>query len=111
VEIDMIADNADHLTYQMSEEGKDVMELFQQANRELPEPFEAINPEGLNDDSDHYAFAIKNVPVFYMSVDGDYHDYYHTPRDTYQNFCDENFERFYGMLVGFSSKASSLYQR
>ena len=109
VEIDMIADNADHLTYQISEEGKDVMELFQQANRELPEPFEAINPEGLNDDSDHYAFAIKNVPVFYMSVDGDYHKYYHTPRDTYQNFCDENFDRFYGMLLGFSSKASSLY--
>ena len=111
VEIDMIADNANHLTYQISENAQSVMELFQEANRELPVPFEAINPEGLNDDSDHYAFAQKNVPVFYMSVDGDYHDYYHTPRDTYQNFCDENFERFYGMLVGFSSKASSLYQR
>lgn len=111
VEVDMIADNADFLTVQISEEGKDLLALFEQVNSAMSNPFESLRLEGINDDSDHYAFAQKNVPVFYMSIAGDYHKYYHTPRDTYDRFCDENFERYYEMFVGFSSKASSLYQR
>lgn len=109
VEVDMIADNADEITYQISDEGREVLDLFLEVNKGMAEPFEALNPEDLNDDSDHYAFAQKNVPVFYISIDGDYHKYYHTPRDTYQNFSDDNFERYYQLLTGFSSKASSLY--
>lgn len=111
VEVDMIADNGDYLSVQISEEGKELLTLFEKVNSEMSNPFESLRQEEINDDSDHYAFAQKNVPVFYMSIDGDYHKYYHTPRDTYENFCDANFERFYEMLVGFSSKASSLYSR
>lgn len=109
VELDMIADNGDHLDIQISEQGESLMKMFEDVNKGMSNPFGSMILEDLNDDSDHYPFALKKVPVFYMSVGGDYHKHYHTPRDIYENSSDANFGRFYELMVDFSSKASSLY--
>lgn len=109
VEVDMIADNGDHLDIQISEQGESLMKMFEDVNKGMSNPFGSMTLEDLNDDSDHYPFALKKVPVFYMSVGGDYHKHYHTPRDIYENSSDANFGRFYELMVDFSSKASSLY--
>ena len=55
----------------------------------------------MNDDSDHFSFAQKGVPGIYFETIGSIIQHYHTPRDTYQNTRDENFDRLFDMIVRF----------
>lgn len=102
VNIDMVGDTGDTLKCEISEEGRKGLELFRNLNSKSAAPFHAVECNPLTDNSDHYAFALKGVPVIYFTVEGDYYDHYHTPRDIFENTSDMNFERIFNLLVSFA---------
>lgn len=104
IEPDMIGDTGDTLICQISDEGKDGLELLRTINASAKEPFGAIDCHPLTDLSDHYPFALKHVPAAYFSIEGDNYQYYHTPRDTYEHTSDENYERLFQLFISFTDK-------
>lgn len=100
INLDMVADDGDHLATEVSENGKDELGIIQKINSSSKRPFDIAIQE-LSDNSDHYAFALKGVPGVYFSTEGSYYVHYHSPRDTYSNSTDENFERLFGMITSY----------
>jgi len=102
INLDMIADNTDHLATECNEIGMSELAKIQAINSDNGgyTPFD-ITLQDLSDNSDHFAFDDKGVPVVYFSTEGDYYQHYHTPRDTYKNSTDENFERLFRMLTKY----------
>ena len=101
INLDMIADEGERLATEVSAAGANGLQRFHEINAasQFP-PFEfALQP--LSDNSDHYAFAQKNVPCIYFETDGPLITYYHTPRDTYDHTSDANFERLFNLLTQF----------
>lgn len=101
INIDMIGDTGDTLICEISEEGRPGMDLFVELNSRAKEPFDGIKCNSLSDNSDHFALALKNVPVIYFTVEGEYYKYYHTPRDIYENTSDVNFKRIFNLVETF----------
>ena len=101
IDLDMVADDSDHLATQITPGGETGLERFRQLNAssKFP-PFDFVMEE-MNDDSDHFSFAQKGVPGIYFETIGSIIQHYHTPRDTYQNTRDDNFERLFDMIVRF----------
>ena len=99
INLDMIGDNGNNLICETSCEGAGGLELLKKINGKQKSPFSSIDCGELSDNSDHYAFALKHVPVLYLTVEGDMYKYYHTPRDTYDNTSDANFERLFNLLI------------
>ncbi len=101
IDLDMVADDGDHLNTEVSATGAIQLHKFQELNAESKfPPFEiAIQP--LSDNSDHYAFAMENVPCIYFETLGSLYEHYHTPRDTYEHTSDMNFERLFDMVIRF----------
>lgn len=100
---DMIGDNG-KMICQASDEGKRGLELFKSLCSEMDAPFTAIEEETMDDNSDHFAFGLKGVPCAYFTFEGDFYQYYHTPRDTYENTSDEYFESMFGTVRRFIEK-------
>ena len=101
IDLDMVADDSDHLATQITPGGEAGLERFRQLNAssKFP-PFDFVMEE-MNDDSDHFSFAQKGVPGIYFETIGSIIQYYHTPRDSYQNTRDENFDRLFDLIVRF----------
>ena len=57
--------------------------------------------EEMNDDSDHFSFGQKGVPGIYFETEGNIIQYYHTPRDNFQNTRDSNFDRLFHLITKF----------
>lgn len=100
IDLDMVADDSDHLATQITPGGEAGLERFRQINAASKAPFDLVMEE-MNDDSDHFSFAQKGVPGIYFETIGSIIQHYHTPRDTYQNTRDENFDRLFDMIVRF----------
>lgn len=100
IDLDMVADDSDHLATQITPGGEAGLERFRQINAASKAPFDLVMEE-MNDDSDHFSFGQKGVPGIYFETIGSIIQHYHTPRDTYQNTRDENFERLFDMIVRF----------
>ena len=47
------------------------------------------------------AFAQKGVPGIYFETEGSILQYYHTPRDSYENTRDSNFDRLFYLVTKF----------
>ena len=103
IDLDMVADDSDHLATQITPGGEAGLERFRQINAASKAPFDLVMEE-MNDDSDHFSFAQKGVPGIYFETIGSIIQHYHTPRDTYQNTRDENFDRLFDMIVRFVEK-------
>ncbi len=101
IDLDMVADDSDHLATQITPGGEAGLERFRQLNAssKFP-PFDFVMEE-MNDDSDHFSFAQKGVPGIYFETIGSIIQYYHTPRDSYQNTRDDNFDRLFDLIVRF----------
>ena len=97
----MVADDGDHLSVQITPGGEAGLERFREINADgqFP-PFDFVM-ETMNDDSDHYAFALKGVPGIYLETEGSMLTHYHTPRDIFENTRDVNFDRLFQRVIQF----------
>ena len=90
--LDMIADNYPNQYCEVSDVGMAGYERMEQINAEKGY-FKALDRSELADNSDHYPFAVRNVPcVFFMNEGGDAFKYYHTVYDTWKNAIFTNYE-------------------
>jgi len=101
VNLDMIGDDGDHLSTEISATGDKILNRFQAINADGKYPPFDIALGTLTDNSDHYAFAIKGVPCIYFETTGSMIQYYHTPRDTFDHTSDANFDRLFYLLTTF----------
>ena len=100
-DLDMVADDSDHLSVQITPGGEAGLAQLREINADgkFP-PFDFVM-ETMNDDSDHYAFALKGVPGVYLETEGSMLKHYHTPRDTFDNTRDDNFDRLFHLITTF----------
>ena len=99
--LDMIADNNPNQYCEVSDEGMADFALFEQINTEKGY-FEVLERSELADNSDHYPFAVRNVPcIFFMNEYGDAFKYYHTVYDTWENAIFTNYEPTVKLIMEF----------
>ena len=102
--LDMIADNNPELYCEFSDEAMEGFALFEKINTEKGH-FKALDRHDLDENSDHWPFAKKNVPVvFFMNEHGDAYKYYHTIHDTYGNHIFINYEPTFKLIEDFINK-------
>ena len=101
VELDMIGDNGNTIYCQISDPGERGLQYLNELNSALPVPFAKLDRHPMDDYADHYPFGLKGVPAIYMEMDGDTNKNYHSPRDTFENFSADNYDRLFEMVVGF----------
>lgn len=67
--------------------------------------FKAMDCHEIDGNSDHWPFALKNVPcIFLMNEGGDAYKYYHTVDDTYKNTIFANYEPIFNLIKDFIEK-------
>jgi Zn-dependent M28 family amino/carboxypeptidase len=102
--LDMIADNNPKQYCEFNDVAMNGYALFEQINAEKGY-FEALDRHELDENSDHWPFAKKNVPVvFFMNEHGDAYKYYHTVHDTYENHISTNYEPSFKLIEDFIKK-------
>ena len=102
--LDMIADNNPKQYCEFNDVAMDGYALFEKINAEK-EYFQALDRHELDENSDHWPFAKKNVPVvFFMNEKGDAYKYYHTIFDTYKNHISTNYEPTFKIIEEFIKK-------
>ena len=102
--LDMIADNNPEQYCEFSDEAMEGFALFEKINTEKGY-FKALDRHDLDENSDHWPFAKKNVPVvFFMNEHGDAYKYYHTIHDTYENHIFSNYEPTFKLIESFINK-------
>lgn len=99
--LDMIADNNPAQYCEVSNEGMRLYPLFEKINAEKGY-FKELDRNELDGNSDHYPFALRNVPcIFFMNEGGDAFKYYHTIYDTWENFIISNYEPTFSLIIDF----------
>lgn len=101
IELDMIGDNGENIYCQISDPGEAGLECLNNINKSMEKPFAQLDRHPLDDYADHYPFALKGVPAIYMELDGDTNKNYHSPRDTYENFFNTNYDRIFSLVSTF----------
>ncbi len=101
INLDMVADDGDHLATEVSAAGVAGLQRFQTINADGSFPPFDIAVQAFSDNSDHFAFGEKGVPCIYFSTEGSMLPHYHTPGDTFANTSDANFDRLFNLLVKF----------
>ena len=104
INLDMIADNNPLQYCEVSKEGMRGFATFEQVNAEKGY-FKAMDRHEIDGNSDHWPFALKNVPcIFLMNEGGDAYKYYHTVYDTYKNHIFTNYEPIFNLVRDFVEK-------
>lgn len=99
--LDMIADNNPAQYCEVSNEGMKLYPLFEKINAEKGY-FKELDRNELAGNSDHYPFALRNVPcIFFMNEGGDAFKYYHTIYDTWENSLFENYNPTFSLIIDF----------
>jgi len=101
IDLDMVADDSDRLATEITPGGEAGLERFRAINSDGKYPPFDLAMESLSDDSDHFSFGEKGVPAIYFSTEGSILQYYHTPRDSYKNTRDSNFDRLFHLVTKF----------
>ena len=101
VELDMIGDNGNTVYCQISDQGEEGLECLNAISNAMPVPFAKLDRHPLDDYADHYPFALKGVPAIYIEMDGDTNKNYHSPRDTFENFSADNYQRLFTLVTEF----------
>ncbi len=101
IELDMIGDNGNNIYCQISDEGEAGLDCLNAINSSLSNPFAQLDRHPLDDYADHYPFGLKGVPAIYIELDGDTNKNYHSPRDTFENFHSNNFDRLFELVTRF----------
>jgi len=102
INLDMVADNGNRLFVETGPEGEASLEKFKDINERL-NLFGTIEQHPLSNDSDHYPFAIRNVPALYIMVDGDAYSVYHTPLDDYHHIYTTRYSDLFRLVTEFAS--------
>ena len=104
INLDMIADNNPLQYCEVSKEGMRGFATFEQVNAEKGY-FKAMDRHEIDGNSDHWPFALKNVPcIFLMNEGGDAYKFYHTVYDTYKNHIFTNYEPIFNLIKDFVEK-------
>ena len=75
--------------------------LFQRINEKI-RCFESLNRGELAANSDHYPFAVRNVPcIFLENEEGDAYQYYHTIFDNWQHAVFDSYEPVFKLVTSF----------
>ena len=102
--LDMIGDNNPSLYCEVSKEGMEGFLLLDNINSDK-KYFNALDRAELAGNSDHYPFALRNVPcIFFMNENGDAFKYYHTIYDNWGNAIFSNYEPTFRLISEFISK-------
>lgn len=102
INLDMVADNGDHLATECSEQGLKELEKIKEINSHNGSypPLNIVLQE-LSDGSDHYPFAEEGIPAVYFSTEGDFLQHYHTPRDGVNLISHDNFDRLFQLITTY----------
>ena len=101
VELDMIGDNGNNIYCQISDPGEEGLAFLNKINSLMENPFAKLDRHPMDDYADHYPFGLKGVPAIYMELDGDTNKNYHSPRDTFENFYSNNYNRLFTLVTKF----------
>ena len=101
VELDMIGDNGNNIYCQISDPGEEGLAFLNNINSSMENPFAKLDRHPMDDYADHYPFGLKGVPAIYIELDGDTNKNYHSPRDTFENFYSNNYNRLFTLVKGF----------
>ncbi len=101
IELDMIGDNGNNIYCQISDPGEEGLAYLNKINSSMENPFAKLDRHPMDDYADHYPFGLKGVPAIYMELDGDTNKNYHSPRDTFENFYSNNYNRMFELVKGF----------
>ena len=102
--LDMIADNNPAQYCEVSNEGMKQYPLFEKINAEKGY-FKELDRHELDGNSDHYPFALRNVPcIFFMNEGGDAFKYYHTIYDTWENSIFGYYAPTFSLITDFISR-------
>ena len=102
IDLDMLADNGDRLFLETGPEGRKALEWLKAINSQHGF-FKTLTQESLSNDSDHYPFAVRQVPALYIMVDGRAFDVYHTALDDAEHAFAVNYEKLFHLLTHFIS--------
>lgn len=100
LELDMIGDNGDKISCQVTDQGEDSFRCLNNVNSSMEDPF-IFDRHPVDDYADHYPFSLKGVPAMYMELNGDTNKNYHTPRDSFENFHSVNYNRIFTLVSRF----------
>ena len=99
--IDMIGDNNPVQYCEASDEGLAGFELIERINGKK-QYFKSLNRGKLAANSDHYPFAVRNVPcIFLENENGDAFPDYHTTRDNWKNAIFDSYEPIFRLITDF----------
>ena len=100
INLDMIGDTAEELYCECSVTGQKGLDMMKDiiSNQGY---FKNVVQGEMVDNSDHYFFGVEGVPAMYFETKGEYYQYYHTPRDTYDNFTTSSWERLFEVVTAF----------
>ena len=98
---DMVGDGGDTLHCQCEEDGRWIIDALKAINDSGSDGFADFFVEGVDDNSDHYAYEQAGVPSTYYETKGEFYDHYHTPRDTYGHTTSCNYHRLFRMFTEF----------
>lgn len=101
VELDMIGDNGNNIYCQISDPGEEGLAYLNKINSSMENPFAKLDRHPMDDYADHYPFGLKGVPAIYIELDGDTNKNYHSPRDTFENFYSNNYNRLFTLVTKF----------
>lgn len=101
--LDMIGDNNPVQYCEVSGPGMAGFALMEEINSR-EHYFEAFNRGELAANSDHYVFALKDVPcIMFENEEGDAFKYYHTAQDSWSNSFSESYESVFKLITSFIS--------
>ena len=102
--IDMIGDDHPVLYCELSEEGSPRFTQFEAINQ-AQHLFTSIERGELAANSDHYPFAVRNVPcIFLENRNGSAFPHYHTPNDNFKTFRPESYPKIFKLVTSFIEK-------
>jgi aminopeptidase YwaD len=106
INMDMVADNPDDIYFELSKTADDVFEIFSNLIN-TKEYFKDLNIAELRAMSDHYFFAIAEVPTVFIALDGEVFGTLHTLNDIVENISFEKIPVLFNLLRDFVSKYSA----
>lgn len=99
--LDMIGDNNPEQYCEVSAAGMDGFHELERINAEQ-KLFKGLKLGELAGNSDHYPFAELGVPcILFEQEDGDFFQYYHTPKDDMDHFCTITYPLIFKLVTKY----------